>query len=161
MEKKIKNGVVNHSNDGRFESRDLNVAVKICVTPISNRLRLWSDNSVNKFSVKWKSDYAKRGRCDRSWRWSDDDAFSLRWEAHRGAILTAIARKTALYSRGSTPCSTGWKMLGHFGSNESILGYLTVKGTEMKIFSAAVINNRLAADGVANENASYRSRQRN
>lgn len=70
-----------------FRDRDFSVAAKVHVMPTWNRLRLWSDNLVNWFPLKWKSDYAKRGRCDRSWRWSDDDALSLRWEAHRGAML--------------------------------------------------------------------------
>lgn len=73
------------SGDRRGRGFDANA--EVYVMPASNRLRLWSDNSMNWFPLKWKSDYAKRERRNRSWRWSDDDAVSLRWEAHRGAML--------------------------------------------------------------------------
>lgn len=91
-------------------------------------LKSWSDNAIN------SANYARRRRR----RCLGDGAFMLRWEIHRDAML--INDRAESDSRGgggggggeeSTPRSTQWKMLGHFGSNESILGYLAVKGTHI------------------------------
>lgn len=83
-------------------------------------------------------DYAKREHRSRRCLGDDNGASTLRWEVHRDAML--IEDRAESDSRGgggeggSTPRSTQWKMLGHFGSNESILGYLAVKGTHICMY---------------------------